>query len=283
MVPASVQSAFRALGDDNYTSPPLPPDTYVVDVTWVAPNSAPTSAALMSSTWRYPRARFNGELGDTDVDAGTITTWSEAVPISGRVFVNGVTPAPRLEDLTFNVTSLEPVGDFVSLKIATDGTFKIPELALGQYVVEPQLPSDLYVTSARFAGRETLDTFFTVEKDSTGPLELTVASGASSITGTVRTAGGDPVTLGTVVLVPALRLRGNPALFRRAVTDSTATFTLRGIPPGDYTLIAWDWVRLYSYYNPEILREVEGRGQKITVASGSRQNVSLRAIEYSSN
>jgi hypothetical protein len=64
-------------------------------------------------------------------------------------------------------------------------------------------------------------------------------------------------------------------------TDHKGAFTLRGVPPGNYTVLAWDWVRWNSYYNAEILAESEGRGVKVTVEARSRQNINVRAIEGS--
>jgi hypothetical protein len=64
-------------------------------------------------------------------------------------------------------------------------------------------------------------------------------------------------------------------------TDYTGAFSIKGVPPGDYTLIAWDWVRLFSYLNPDALREFEGRGKKVTVVAGSQNRVTLQAIQGS--
>jgi hypothetical protein len=171
------------------------------------------------------------------------------------------------------------IPDSVRLAFAADGTFKLPELTPGRFSVRAQLPSDLYLVSARFAGREILDTVFTVEQDSTGPLEFTVASGSASIEGTVTTKTDDPAPFARVVLVPSLNRRGNPNLFVSVFTDYTGAFSIKSVPPGDYTLLAWDWVRLYSYLNPEVLGAYEGSGRNITVRPGSQNRVSLQAIE----
>jgi hypothetical protein len=141
------------------------------------------------------------------------------------------------------------------------------------------LPADLYLTSARFAGREVLDSVFEVERDSKGPLEITLARGAGAIEGIARTPTRDPAPFARVLLVPAINRRANWNLYSTVITDQNGAFLIAGVPPGDYTLLAWDWVRLNSYFNADVLREFEGRGQKITLAPGSRNRVTVQAIE----
>lgn len=281
MLPGGVATQFRALGNDAYASPPLPADDYTIDVTWRSPSGFPSGMALMASTWRYPKARFRVHLEDKDADVGTIVNWATPASISGRVFAIGLDEPPKFTEYSFSLASAEPIADSVRLNVGTDGTFTLPALTPGRFSVRAQLTPNMYRVSARFGGREVLDTIFTVENDSIGPLEFTVAPGAGSIEGTVMTKTDDLVTFGRVVLVPSLNRRGNPNLFVSVFTDHTGSFSLKGIPPGDYTLLAWDWVRSYSYLNPGALSEYESRGKKITVARGSENRVRLLANEGS--
>jgi hypothetical protein len=278
MIPRTIVPQFLALGNDTYASPPLPPDNYIIDVTWRSPTGGPSGAALMAARWRYPKARFLVHLEDKNVDAGTIVNWSTPTSISGRMFANGLTE-PDFPQYNISLVSAEPAADSVRLAFAADGTFNLPELVPGRYSVRAQaLPGGLHLVSARFAGREVVDMIFTIEQNSSGPLEFTIAPGAGSIDGSVATIKDEPVTFGRVVLVPSLNRRGNPNLFVSVFTDQTGAYSFKTVPPGDYTLIAWDWVRLYSYLNPAVLSEVEGRGKKITVAPGSQNRVTLQAI-----
>jgi hypothetical protein len=186
-----------------------------------------------------------------------------------RGSTNGLTEPPNFPQYNISLVSAEPSAGSVRLLFAADGTFSLPELVPGRFSVRAQaLPDGLHLVSARFAGREVVDTIFTVEQNSTGPLEFTVAPGARSIEGIVATAKDEAVTFGRVVLVPSLNRRGNPNFFTSVFTDHTGAFSFKGVPPGAYTLIAWEWVRLYSYLNPAVLSEFEGRGKKITVAPG---------------
>ena len=79
---------------------------------------------------------------------------------------------------------------------------------------------------------------------------------------------------------PCLRsdFRGHPERYRKALTDQSGRFTLRGLPPGDYTILAWESVDGEAYYNPEFLRSYEGQGRQVHLEEGRRASITLKAI-----
>ena len=74
------------------------------------------------------------------------------------------------------------------------------------------------------------------------------------------------------------RFRSHPDRFRKAVADQSGRFTLRGLPPGDYTLFAWESVDGEAYYNPEFLKSCEGQGKALSLSEGERKSVQIKAI-----
>jgi hypothetical protein len=54
--------------------------------------------------------------------------------------------------------------------------------------------------------------------------------------------------------------------------------TLRGVVPGDYTLIAWEAIEYYSWFDPEVLKEAESAGKKLSVAERGRTTAEVRVI-----
>jgi hypothetical protein len=81
-----------------------------------------------------------------------------------------------------------------------------------------------------------------------------------------------------IVAVPEARFRSRPDRYRKAVADQSGRFTLRGLPPGNYTLFAWESVDGEAYYSPDFLKSYEGQGKTLSVAEGERKSVQLRAI-----
>jgi hypothetical protein len=96
-----------------------------------------------------------------------------------------------------------------------------------------------------------------------------VSRSAGAVQGIAQNVSGQPVADVTVVLVPALQRRSNPAFFKHAMTDQNGAFDIRSIPPGEYSLLAWEDIDPGTWLIPELLREFEGRAQKITIDRGS--------------
>lgn len=73
-------------------------------------------------------------------------------------------------------------------------------------------------------------------------------------------------------------MRGRVDRYRKTVSDQSGHFSLRGLRPGQYTLLAWESVDGEAYYNPEFLKQYEGRGSVLRVEEGERKTLSVEAI-----
>jgi hypothetical protein len=87
-----------------------------------------------------------------------------------------------------------------------------------------------------------------------------------------------PAADAVVVAVPEPRFRSHPDRYRKALTDQHGHFTLRGLPPGDYTLFAWESVDGEAYYDVQFLRNYEGQGKTLHVNQGDHASIQLKAI-----
>jgi hypothetical protein len=61
-------------------------------------------------------------------------------------------------------------------------------------------------------------------------------------------------------------------------TDSTGSFVLQNIAPGEYTLFAWEHAQSSSWQDPDFLRIVEPVGRRVVVTSAPQTDVQLTAI-----
>ena len=82
-----------------------------------------------------------------------------------------------------------------------------------------------------------------------------------------------------VVLVPTV-IASNRDLFRRDKSDLDGTFSLRGVVPGSYTLVAiedgWD----LDWSRPEIIAAYRKRGQRVEISGKASGPVEVKeAIE----
>jgi hypothetical protein len=99
------------------------------------------------------------------------------------------------------------------------------------------------------------------------------------IEGTLFDAKDEP-TRGSILLVPDTPEPGPPDLFRRASADSKGVFTLRGVAPGSYRLLALESVNLDSEINdPDFQRTIGNRGQGLMVEENGKYAVSLKLAD----
>lgn len=164
--------------------------------------------------------------------------------------------------------------------VNTDGSFEWKNVPPGHYSVQISDASampDWFLKSMTASGRDAADSGFNVS-GGTITLDLEVSANGAAAAGVATNEKDEPVSDAVVVAVPEVRFRSRPDRYRKAVSDQLGRFNLRGLPPGDYTLFAWESVDGEAYYNPEFLKNYEGQGKALHVSEGDRVNVALKAI-----
>jgi hypothetical protein len=100
-----------------------------------------------------------------------------------------------------------------------------------------------------------------------------------SVSGTLWNAEDKPMAATTVVLIPAASNRqGNPDLVKTSVTDHLGTFSISGVPPGEYAAFAWDRLSGDAFRNPNFVKGYESRATPVSVKAGVTSTVTLRVI-----
>jgi carboxypeptidase family protein len=139
------------------------------------------------------------------------------------------------------------------------------------------LPEDFFVKSVRQGTADVLEQELSLT-GATGNLELVISANGGRIEGTVVDDQKQAASGATVVLVPEARLRARGDLFKATTTDQYGAFKLRGVPPGDYKLFAWEDVEVDSYKDPAFLEPYEKQGRPISVHEKSHEQVELPLI-----
>jgi hypothetical protein len=79
-----------------------------------------------------------------------------------------------------------------------------------------------------------------------------------------------------VALIPAGAHRSRP-FYKFPTTDTGGKFTVGGIAPGTYKLLAWDKVDNNAVmYDPDFLRPYEAAAQTVEVLAGSKKSIDLK-------
>jgi hypothetical protein len=73
-----------------------------------------------------------------------------------------------------------------------------------------------------------------------------------------------------VVLVPPASDRQNALRYKTTQTDEKGNFALKGVPPGEYSLFAWENVPFTAWMNSDFLAKYKDRGSAVVVSQGTR-------------
>ena len=163
--------------------------------------------------------------------------------------------------------------------VNADGSFEWKNVPPGHYSVqisEASAMPDWFPKSLVAGARDVSESSFSVSGGAV-TVELLASANGATVDGVVTNQKDEPVADATVVAVPEARYRGHPERYRKAVTDQSGRFNLRGLPAGDYAVFAWESVEGEAYYNPEFLKSYEGQGKVLRVNEGERKSMRLRA------
>jgi hypothetical protein len=228
---------------------------------------------------------FTANITNRDIDFGTLNV--HPIGVRGRIQNLRVLPATLDQTkLRVQLRTIAPANYQArpkTARIGADGGFFFPDnldpVVPGKYELSiSNLPTANYVASVRDAyGTEYRNNIVELV-DQPISLALTLGSSLSVVEGSVRGRKDEFAADSTVVLIPAPDRRSSIQFYRVQVTDQNGTFSIRGIPAGSYSILAWEDVRPNAWYNAEFLKAYESQAVKISVQNGSQNTVSIRVI-----
>ncbi|MBV8820610.1 MAG: carboxypeptidase regulatory-like domain-containing protein [Acidobacteriaceae bacterium] len=222
--------------------------------------------------------RAKVEVVSDNVD-GVVLTLQKMAPLNGKIVVEGGGEI-SLGMIGVYLTAKEPgVGAPGSARSAADGTFQLqvwPE----HYDVHLQgLAGNTYIKSIHFGEADVTATGLDLSQGvPPGDLTVRISKAGGQVDGSVVDGQEQPVPGAMVVLVPGTERRSNADLYKVTKTDAAGKFTLHGIAPGEYELLAWDEVEFGAWQDPDFLKQYEARAEKVTVQEDSRENKRLTVI-----
>jgi hypothetical protein len=162
--------------------------------------------------------------------------------------------------------------------VTKDLTFSMNNAGPGRYWVEPYrgFPDEAYFESVRSGETDVFRDGFTIPESGTGSIEIKVVFDAGKVTGTVSDKDGQVVGGAVVALTPAERRRSDR--YRDVVADQYGHFEIKGVPPGEYKVFAWEDVEPGAWFSAEFLRTCEVQGTAVTVAAKQAAAVKVGLI-----
>jgi hypothetical protein len=166
----------------------------------------------------------------------------------------------------------------------SDGSFVFDNVTDGPYrvTVRSALPGQYYLKSVRYAGAEFADAEFSLS-GATNTIELTLSARGALVSGVVKTSDAAGSLAAQVVLLPRPSDAGLQLFETRlGVMDQSGAFTLKNaVPPGEYTLYAFEGVPDGAWTDAEFIREIEGKGVRIKVGEREAKTVEVPLIQRS--
>ncbi len=160
------------------------------------------------------------------------------------------------------------------------GNFEWKNANPGNYIVQVYGGNGqgFFLKSVTLGGRN-IDTGFTASGPAT--LDVLVSTKGGTVEGAVVEKEKDvdqdhPVPNAIVVAVPEEKYRKLPDHFVTGSTDQRGRFTIRGLPPGSYTLHAWQDLEEGVWRDADFFKSQEANGTTVKVEEGSHQQVELK-------
>jgi len=233
-------------------------------------------------------ARTEFDVNGEDV-TGLALSLRPGVVISGRVTFDA-TRLTAPADLTKVRLALRPAsvpsdragGDTAVASPRSDGTFTLPGVPPGHYVLSATTPLDgasgWWLASAAAGGIDIGDTPFELTADLPDAL-VTFADRHTELSGTLQVAGGGRVADYAVVVFPVSpMLRTPPARGVRLVRPATdGRYVVPDLPAGEYFVAPIDAPRGDGWQDPGVLDGIAAAATRITVPEHGRATADLRA------
>lgn len=219
-------------------------------------------------------------VGTSDIDELTFPL-SEPATVVGSVRMENGEPVTGASSARVYLNGNGSMfGGYAETSLKPDGTFRMENVSRDTFQVSVSgLPGDAWVRSVKMGNQEiaggSLDL---ANSGSLVPLEIVLSNKVGTVEGSAKLqdkpAGGRQVTL-----VPDPFPIGQANLIRTASTSDDGSFLLRGIPPGEYRIYAWDEITRDLYSDPEFLKKFENASSRLSVKENSTGRVDLKIIE----
>ena len=165
--------------------------------------------------------------------------------------------------------------------VSPDGSFRTTGLIPGRYVLGVSPLGPWQLESAMLNGIDISDQPFDAAGDDIADVVITMSDQVSALSGTVRDDKGLPVDGGRVIVFPIDRTRWvgqgeNPRRHRAAVTSPAGLYSLKGLPPGEYFVVALGARDNAAWQTPDAFARFSQAAQKITLATRETRTLDVK-------
>ena len=211
--------------------------------------------------------------------AGVVVITSPGATASGRVvFEAGEKPDARIFVRTATTV---PGATFsnTSVGVNPDMSFTATGLTERQTFRLGAVPDGWFLKSVTHRGVDITDTGYAFKPgERVSGIQILLTRRATTLTGAVVGDGGERIGDYSVVAFSSDRNKWGylTRFVRSARPDQEGRFTIRGLPPDDYLVVAVEYLESGQEFDPDQLRGWEPIATKVALGEGGTQSVSLK-------
>jgi hypothetical protein len=218
------------------------------------------------------------EVGEKPIDDLVVTS-APPPSVTGTVTVEGekkIKPA-GMRVLIMPAQGLPVFGTSMD-SVQDDGAFTLKNVSPGKYQLQIMgTPEGTYVKAVKWADQDVLGKDLDWSNGASGSIQIVLGSDAARVTGKVE-KDNVPAAGVTVVLLPEDTSKRNSLYYQVASTDQTGNFTMKSVAPMAYKAFAWEDAENGAHEDPEFMKPIEDKGEKVTADAGGSATVQLKVI-----
>jgi hypothetical protein len=248
------------------------------DARTTAPAGRTTAGSPAQPLWAGADVRVDGS-GISDL----VLTLQPGRSVSGSVVFDGANPPAQLDGVRVGLVSVGAPADQsreVTGTLDARGGFSIPDVMPGQYrLTVTGAPGRWTLKSAMLGGQDALDVRLDVAPDrDVAGVEVTLHDRATELAGVLSDAQGRPAPAATVIAFPSDPRYWMPESRRiQAMRPSRdGQFAFRGLPAGDYRLVAVTDAEPGQWFDPGFLRALAGSATAVTLGDAEKKTQNLK-------
>jgi hypothetical protein len=162
-------------------------------------------------------------------------------------------------------------------RVQSDGSFEVQGVLSDTVLSIGPLTGEWTLKAIEVEGRDMADLPLPIEHDTTlSGVRVVLTSRPTTIRGALRDERQNPAE-GTVIVFAedSATWREGSRTIRATRLDQRGLFTFKGLPAGDYFLVALDSVQEGQWYDPEFLEGLKSRARRVAIADAASKHVDL--------
>src|SRR5262245_11379775 len=264
-------SPARAASNGTFTLRSVPPGEYRLNVYDVRPAAeAPEFASIPVSVTGEDVTTLTVGTAPGATASGRVV-FEDGAAVNAPLFVRSITTVPGAPTFSNSSVGMNP-----------DRTFELSGLAGRQTFRTGALPEGWFLKSVTHEGVDITDSGYDFRPGQhVSGLEIHLTRRATNLSGTVQDTRGDVVGDYTIVAFSTNSDRwGYQTRFiRGARPDQSGKFTIRGLPPDEYFVVALEYVETGQEFDPEQLAAWKTLATTVELREGETKTVPLKLTQ----